>query len=120
MRLSSAFAALGVLALLAGPAEARKRRKTAQDPSTVGLGKSCKSDKSCHHAAQRCLRENDANGKQLQRGMCVLPCAPIDAGLKREQPPETDLKPSAPPRCPKRFECRTAGNGVPIDMCTRQ
>ena len=26
----------------------------------------------------------------------------------------------APPRCPPRYDCRSAGTGVPIDMCVRQ
>jgi hypothetical protein len=25
-----------------------------------------------------------------------------------------------PARCPSKFECRSAGSGVPIDMCVKQ
>jgi hypothetical protein len=25
-----------------------------------------------------------------------------------------------PPRCPAKYQCRSAGSGVPIDMCVKQ
>ncbi len=114
-----AAAALAALVLLAAPAEAR-RRHARRDPRTAGLGKSCQSNRGCRHPLQVCLHENDANGKLLKQGLCALPCTAIDVGLKKDAPPATDKKQSTPPRCPKRYECRSAGQGVPIDMCVKQ
>jgi hypothetical protein len=30
------------------------------------------------------------------------------------------MKKPPPPRCPAKFQCRSAGSGVPIDMCVRE
>jgi hypothetical protein len=119
-----ALAAIAAFALLAAPAaEARKRKRlVARDPLTAGIGRSCKSNKGCGHARQICLKENDANGKQLARGICVLPCAPLDAGLGKKGEPFPDKvnEGAPPPRCPKRYDCRSAGAGVSIDLCVRK
>jgi hypothetical protein len=123
MRLLASIA-LGLVLALSLSAEARRRARKPQDPQTVGLGRSCGGDADCAHKAQRCLTQSDANGKPLPRGLCVLPCVPWDAGLKQADFDATvdggahHKKP--PPRCPARFECRSAGAGVPIDLCTRQ
>src|SRR5207302_9989212 len=107
--------------LLAAPLEARQPRR--RDPRTVGLGRNCAEKSECGHRRQICLKESDANGKLLKQGMCVLPCTRLDAGLKQSDLDATvdgGPKKAAPPRCPKRFECRAAGAGVPIDLCVRQ
>ena len=48
----------------------------------------------------------------------------IDQGLKKADPaPVTDgvvVLERPPPRCPKKYQCRSAGAGVPIDLCVRQ
>jgi len=119
-------ALLAAILILAAPA--RPPKKTiSRDPRTEGLGRSCKQAKDCKHRAQRCVMRSDANGKQLPVGFCVLPCAPFEAGTTKVVPGEQidpskarkDLKKKAPPRCPPRFECRTAGSGVPLDMCVK-
>jgi hypothetical protein len=33
---------------------------------------------------------------------------------------DVSRKRKAPPRCPAKYECRSAGSGVPIDMCVKQ
>jgi hypothetical protein len=123
MRLLASIA-LGLLLALSVSAEARRRTRKAQDPQTVGLGRSCGSDADCGHKTQRCLTQSDANGKPLSRGLCVLPCGRWDEGLRQADFDATvdggpHHKPPKP-RCPARFECRSAGAGVPIDLCTRQ
>ena len=118
MRLLAAIAC-GIL--LAAPAEARRKRHHPQDPRTEGLGRNCKLDSACGHKAQVCLRQSDANGQPMPHGFCALPCAPIDEGLKKDDPaPELGSQKDAPPRCPKRYQCRSKGGGVPIDMCMKQ
>ena len=123
-----AVVALGAMlaGLQANPAEARKMRKRRPaDARTAGLGHSCRSKAECGHPAQVCLKQNDANGKQIARGFCALPCRAIDQGLKNPEPGKTNadggvMLDKPPPRCPKKYECRGAGSGVPIDMCVRQ
>ena len=117
------LAALVAVLLVTAPAEARKRRARApRDPATAGLGRHCKANTGCRHKSQVCLHENDANGKLLKTGFCALPCAAFDQGLaaKGEPQPDAGLGKPAPARCPKRYECRSAGAGVPFDLCVRQ
>jgi hypothetical protein len=119
-----------LLLLLCLPAEAaRSAKKPSRDPRTAGLGHSCQKSTDCKHKSQRCLREMDANGKETARGFCVLPCKSFEAGITPVKPgfPATDakvtekvLKTPPPPRCPPKYLCRTAGSGVPIDMCVQQ
>ena len=112
------------LLLLASPA-----KKLSRDPRTAGLGHSCQKSSECKHKAQRCLHQSDANGKPVQRGLCVLPCKSFESGTTPARPgfPAVDAKTTAkmlktppPPRCPPKFLCRTSGAGVPIDICVKQ
>jgi hypothetical protein len=126
--LSIALAALlggGGLAPHAEAAVAKKNKKERkpQDPSTVKLGRRCKTKADCGHRRQICLKQSDARGKLIGRGFCALPCRAVDQGMtpKDPPPPMTDAgtvktKP-IPPRCPQNFDCRSAGAGVPIDLC---
>ena len=117
------------LAFAATPASAgRGRKHISETPKTIGLGRDCHRSSDCKSKAQRCLKESDANGKELKVGFCVLPCAAIDAGTTMviagqplEATPENakDKKPP-PPRCPAHFQCRSAGSGVPIDLCMKE
>ena len=103
---------------------ARPTQKVARDPRTAGLGKSCKKNADCKHRSQRCIHQSDAQGKALDKGFCVLPCASFEAGTQKVTPGasvDVSRKAKKPaPRCPVRFECRSAGAGVPIDMCVKQ
>jgi hypothetical protein len=116
--------ALLALLLLAAPAEARNAKKAPRDPRTAGLGKSCKKNADCKHRSQRCIHQSDAQGKALEKGFCVLPCASFEAGTQKVTPgAPVDVSKKAkkpPPRCPAPYECRSAGAGVPIDMCVKQ
>jgi hypothetical protein len=110
--------------LLGVPASgARHAQKVARDPRTEGLGKSCKKNADCKHRSQRCIHQSDAQGKPLDKGFCVLPCASFETGTQKVTPgAPVDVSRKAkkpPPRCPARFECRSAGAGVPIDMCVK-
>jgi hypothetical protein len=98
-----------------------------QDARTTGLGRSCKQNKDCKHKSQRCLHESDVNNKTVPVGFCALPCASMDAGITKVIPGAPlaataknakDRKP--PPRCPKQYQCREKGQGVPIDMCVKE
>jgi hypothetical protein len=118
-----------LLALLLLAAPARPAKKPSRDPRTTGLGHSCKQSSDCKHKSQRCLHEADANGKNIAAGFCVLPCKSFEAGTTPVRPgfPAVDakttekvLKSTAPPRCPPKYLCRSAGSGVPIDMCVKQ
>jgi hypothetical protein len=110
--------------LLTASAEARTSKKPPRDPRTVGLGKSCKKNADCKHGSQRCIAQSDANGKPLGRAFCLLPCASFEAGTQKITPgAPVDVSKKAkkpPPRCPSRYECRSAGAGVPVDMCVKQ
>jgi hypothetical protein len=116
--------ALLVLVLLAASAEARTLKKAPRDPRTVGLGKSCQKNAGCKHRAQRCMHQSDAQGKALDQGFCVLPCASFESGTQKITPgAPVDVSKKAkkpPPRCPPNYDCRSAGAGVPIDMCVKQ
>lgn len=113
------------LALLAPMASAKSKAQPPADSRTRGLGKSCRSKNDCDSHAQVCMKESDANGKQLEQGICGLPCAAIDAGMSVPQMDPTPgnveaAKKPPPPRCPKHYQCRSAGNGVPIDLCVKE
>ena len=87
--LGSASLALATLLLLLDAPDAvagRGRKHIPPDKRTNGLGNSCQKDSGCSHKQQRCLKEQDANGKQLQVGFCVLPCLAIDAGITQVIP----------------------------------
>jgi hypothetical protein len=125
-------ALLAALALVGGhpemvsPAttEARPATRTSRDPRTEGLGRSCKQSSDCKSHAQKCLRESDANGKPVPQGFCALPCASFEAGTTKVVPgAAVDVSRKArkpPPRCPAKYQCRSAGAGVPIDMCVKE
>ena len=128
----SSAAALGTAFMLAfgfSPAAQARGRHRPKAPSaqTIGLGRSCKKRADCHGKKQVCLKENDAEGKRVAIGFCVLPCAPYEAGTTKVVPGEPPMSPAEyakkkkapPPRCPRAYECRTAGAGVPIDMCVK-
>ncbi len=114
-------ALLAVLLLAAAP-EARATKKPARDPRTVGMGRSCKRNTDCKHGAQRCIQQSDAKGKQIGRAFCVLPCSSFESGMPSPAPgtPGKPKKSTVPPRCPEPLQCRSAGAGVPIDICVRQ
>lgn len=119
-----------LLCSLALAAEARPGRKRVREtPKTVGLGHPCATKAACKHKAQVCLKGMDANGKQEKVGFCALPCLAIDAGTTKVIPGQPivpdddtkkDLKKKAPPRCPPDYQCRSAGAGVPIDLCIKE
>jgi hypothetical protein len=115
--------ALLLAALLASPSS---HHKVARDPRTQGLGKSCKKTADCSGHGQKCLKEVDANNKPKDAGFCVLPCASFEAGTTKVVPgAPVDVSKKAmnkkpPPRCPPKYQCRTAGAGVPIDMCVKE
>jgi hypothetical protein len=117
-------ALLAALFLFAAAAEGSRARKVSRDPRTEGLGRNCKQTADCKHRAQRCLRESDANGKLVRQGFCVLPCASFEAGTTKVVPgAPVDVSKKAkkpPPRCPPKYQCRSAGSGVPIDMCVKE
>jgi hypothetical protein len=114
--------------LLVAPAGSRHAKKLPRDPRTAGLGKSCHKNKDCKHRSQKCVHESDANGKPIEAGFCVLPCASFESGTEKVVPGEPvspsmakkELKKKPPPRCPKDYECRSAGAGVPLDMCVKK
>jgi hypothetical protein len=116
--------ALLLFALAAAPVHARPAKRIPRDPRTVGLGRSCKQNADCKHRGQRCLKESDANGKPKDQGLCVLPCASFEAGTTKVVPgAQVDVSKKSkkpPPRCPPKYQCRTAGAGVPIDMCVKE
>ena len=116
--------ALLLVFFLSAAAGARPAKRASRDPRTVGLGRSCKQSSDCKSRAQRCLKESDANGKPVPQGFCVLPCASFEAGTTKVVPGATvDVSKKAkppPPRCPATWQCRSAGSGVPIDMCVKE
>ena len=116
--------ALCAALFLLAATEGRPARKVSRDPRTQGLGHSCKQNSDCKHRGQRCLKESDANGKPKEQGLCVLPCASFEAGTTKVVPgAPVDVSKKAkkpPPRCPPKYQCRTAGAGVPIDICVKE
>jgi hypothetical protein len=118
------MAALFAALLLAIPSGARPVQKISRDPRTAGLGKSCRKNADCKHRSQRCIHQSDAKGKALDAGFCVLPCASFESGTQKVTPgAPVDVSRKAkkpPPRCPVKYQCRSAGAGVPIDMCVKE
>ena len=124
-------ALLGLCVALAAPPSSagRGRKYVKETPLTAGLGRNCKTSHDCKSRSQRCLKESDANGKETHVGFCALPCAAIDAGTTTVIPGNPieptaenarDAKKKPPPRCPPHFQCRSAGAGVPIDLCMKE
>src|SRR5436305_156445 len=121
-------ALLAALILLSSGAEASRaaKKKAARDPHTTGLGRSCKETSACNGHGQKCLKEVDANGKPKDAGLCVLPCASFEAGTTKVVPgapvdvSKKGMSKKPPPRCPAKYQCRTAGAGVPIDICVKE
>jgi hypothetical protein len=114
------FAALFLFATAAG---SRPAKRVSRDPRTVGLGRNCKSNADCKHRSQRCLRVSDANGKPIAKAFCILPCASFESGTTKVTPgaPGDSKKTrKPPPRCPAKYQCRSAGSGVPVDMCVKE
>lgn len=109
---------------LISAAGSRPAKRPPRDPRTEGLGRSCRKNSDCKHRAQRCIRQSDAVGKPAAGGFCVLPCASFEAGTQKVTPgAPVDVSRKAkkpPPRCPPTYECRSAGTGVPLDMCVKQ
>jgi hypothetical protein len=100
-----------------------------RDPRTIGLGRSCARRPDCSSKAQICLRQHDQHGKPFPRGLCALPCAGLEQGLTRTRPgfPARDpvttdkiLRRKPPPRCPARYQCRSKGPDIPIDLCVKE
>jgi hypothetical protein len=128
----SILAALALLFALGAPAKSSSKstvKKRPADPRIVGLGRNCHKSTDCKHKAHRCLHQSDANGKPVAAGFCALPCKTFEAGTTPVRPgfPAVDaattkklMKKPPPPRCPPKFQCRSAGSGVPIDMCVRE
>ncbi|HUJ25183.1 MAG TPA: hypothetical protein VLW85_04140 [Myxococcales bacterium] len=116
------------LLVAVAPAQgSRSAKKPPRDPRLEGLGRSCKVNKDCRHKSQRCIHESDANGKPIAAGFCVLPCASFESGTAKVVPGEQvgpitkkEAKKKPPPRCPANYECRSAGAGVPLDMCVKK
>jgi hypothetical protein len=110
--------------LLAASADARTAKKPSRDPRVEGLGRSCHKNADCKHHSQRCIHQSDMKGKPTGTGFCVLPCASFEAGTQKVTPgADVDVSRKAkkpPPRCPPKYECRSAGADVPIDMCVKQ
>lgn len=103
------------------------KAKAKPDPRTVGIGASCKVNKDCKGKTQRCIHESDVNNKPVAVGFCVLPCASLEAGTTKvvqgaplEATPQNAKDKKVPPRCPKQYQCRDKGQGVPIDMCVKE
>lgn len=117
-------ALLAALLLFAAGAEARRAHQISRDPRTVGLGRNCQRKSDCKSRSQRCIKESDANGKPVAQGFCVLPCASFEAGTTKVVPGEkVDVSKKAkkpPARCPATYQCRSAGSGVPLDMCVKE
>jgi len=94
----------------------------------MGIGRSCEKRVDCSSPAHLCLRQRDQRGKLFPRGVCALPCAGLEQGLTKTRPgfpardPQTTdkiLKVPPPPRCPPRYQCRSKGGDIPIDMCVK-
>ena len=45
----------------------------------------------------------------------IVEGAPLDPATAK-----LELNKKAPPRCPAHYQCRSAGSGVPIDMCVKE
>jgi len=109
-------------------AAAASNSTARRDPRIAGIGRSCTKRADCSSAAQVCLRQHDQRGALFPRGVCALPCAGIEQGLTKTRPgfpakdPKTTekiLKVPPPPRCPPRYQCRSKGGDIPIDLCVK-
>jgi hypothetical protein len=130
MKTMRPLAAALALLLPCAAAQARGRPTQKVDPSgrTAGLGHSCKQRSDCRGRSQVCLHQTDAQGKQTKLGFCVLPCSSFEAGTSKvipgkpveATPQMAQLRKKPPPRCPPKYQCRSAGAGVPIDMCVKE
>jgi len=124
LALIAALALYGPALSSPAPPQARRAHRLPRDPRTVGLGRSCKQKSDCKDRSQLCIKESDANGKPVAQGFCVLPCASFEAGTTKVAPGQPiDVSKKAkkpPPRCPATYQCRSAGSGVPLDMCVKE
>jgi hypothetical protein len=108
-------------------AASAKHPPPAKDPRTAGIGKICKQNRDCTSKAQICLHESDFNNKPKAEGICELPCMSLEAGTTKvvagaplEATPQNAKDKKIPLRCPKKYQCRDKGQGVPIDMCVKE
>src|SRR2546426_2462293 len=79
--------------LFAAASEGRLPKQISRDPRTVGMGKSCRKNSECKHRSQRCVHRSDAQGKPLDAGICVLPCASFEAGTQKVMPGRLSTSP---------------------------
>ncbi|TMB08282.1 MAG: hypothetical protein E6J64_02280 [Deltaproteobacteria bacterium] len=112
----------------ASPKAGASKSTATRDSRTIGIGRSCTKRADCSSAAHVCLRQHDQRGNLFPRGVCALPCAGLEQGLTKARPgfPATDpqttkkiLKVPPPPRCPPRYQCRSKGGDIPIDLCVK-
>ena len=112
----------------ASPKAGASKSTATRDSRTIGIGRSCTKRADCNSAAHVCLRQHDQRGNLFPRGVCALPCAGLEQGLTKARPgfPATDpqttkkiLKVPPPPRCPPRYQCRSKGGDIPIDLCVK-
>src|SRR5207248_2038167 len=93
----------------------RLPKQISRDSRTVGMGKSCRTNAECKHRSQRCVRRSDAQGKPLEAGICVLPCASFETGTQKVIPgAPVDVTPRAkkrPLRAQKLAELVRIGSG---------
>src|SRR3989442_5580554 len=98
--------------LFAAATEGRLPKQISRDPRTVGMGKSCRKNSECKHRSQRCVHRSDAQGKPLDAGICVLPCASFEAGTQKGMPGGPGVvnpqAKKAPLPCPATDPCRSA------------
>jgi hypothetical protein len=117
-------ALLAALLLLGAPEARTAKKSPPRDPRTARLGKSCHRNADCAHRSQRCIFQSDVKGKPVGAGFCVLPCMSFEAGTQKVTPgAPVDMRRKSkppPPRCPEKYECRSAGADVPIDMCVKK
>src|SRR5256712_13582444 len=103
--------------LFAAASEGRLPKQISRDPRTVGMGKSCRTNSECKHRSQRCVHRSDAQGKPLDAGICVLPCASFEAGPQKVMPGApvavTPKAKNQPPRGPAPYQSRGAGAALP-------
>src|SRR2546426_1415855 len=110
--------------LFAAATEGRLPKQISRDPRTVGMGKSCRKNSECKHRSQRCVHRSDAQGKPLDAGICVLPCASFEAGAQKGMPRApvdgTPKAKKATPPGPATDPCRSAGARVPVATGRKQ
>src|SRR3989442_15490674 len=110
--------------LFAAASEGRLPKQISRDPRTVGMGKSCRKNSECKHRSQRCVHRSDAQGKPLDAGICVLPCASFEAGPQKGKPggpvAVTPKAKKPPPGGPGTNQGRSAGARGPSDIWVKQ